>query len=168
MPEAIGRVLGIDPGRRWIGLALSDDERRLALPLSTIDRRALDGNDADTIAARIREVLEGDQPALIVAGVPHRPDGAEDEQAAAFRALGERVAAALGLPVAVQDERHSNLTPLTPQSLGGRKPGAVSPARRKRERQQRHAQAAAAILQRWLDAQNAPTLTPQAPLNDSL
>ena len=157
-PQAApGRVLAIDPGERWIGLALSDDERRLGLPLTTIDRRALPKGGATAIADQIRAALAPDRPNLVVVGVPHRPDGREDDQAAAFRALGERIAAALGLPLAIQSERHSNpgRGPLTRPSPA-RRPGAVSPARRRRERQNRHALAAATILQRWLDAQHAP------------
>lgn len=167
MPSSLGRVLAIDPGERWIGLALSDDDRRLGLPLATIDRRSLPSNDAAGIAGRIREIIAPDGPALIVIGVPHRPDGREDAQATAFRALGERIAAALDLPVAPQDERHSNAAQLLPPPLaGGRKPGAVSPARRKRERERRHANAAATILQRWLDEQRAPAPIGEPEAND--
>lgn len=152
-----GRVLAIDPGERWIGVALSDDARRLALPSTTIDRRALRPNTPAAIAACIRAAIAPDAPALLVVGVPYRPDGAEDAQAAAFRELGAGVAGALGLPLAVQGERHSNdaapTAAVKPRS--GRRPGAISPARRARQREKQHAAAAATILQRWLDAQRA-------------
>ena len=153
-----GRVLAIDPGERWIGVALSDDARRLALPSTTVDRRALRPDTPAAIAARIRAAIAPDAPALLVVGVPYRPDGAEDAQAAAFRELGAGVAGALGLPLAVQGERHSNdaaPTPTTVKPRSGRRPGAVSPARRARQREKQHAAAAATILQRWLDAQHA-------------
>ena len=150
-----GRVLAIDPGQRWIGVALSDDARRLALPSTTIDRRALRPDTPAAIAAAIHAAIAPDAPALLVVGVPYRPDGAEDAQAAAFRELGAGVAGALGLPLAVQGERHSNdAAPAAPEKpRGGRRPGAVSPARRARRREKQHAAAAATILQRWLDAQ---------------
>ena len=153
-----GRVLGIDPGERWIGVALSDDARRLALPSTTIDRRALRPDTPAAIAACIRAAIAPDAPALLVVGVPYRPDGAEDAQAAAFRELGAGVAGALGLPLAVQGERHSNdaaPAPKPEKPRGGRRPGAISPARRARRREKQHAAAAATILQRWLDAQRA-------------
>ena len=104
-----------------------------------------------------------DAPVLLVVGVPYDPSGAEDAQASAFRKLGAGVAGALGLPLAVQGERHSNdsglALPVAPadRRRGGRKPGAVSPERRTRQRRTRHAAAAATILQRWLDAQRAPS-----------
>ena len=170
-PVPPGRVIAIDPGDRWIGVALSDDHHRLALPNTTIDRRALPQNTAAAIAQRLREALGQDHAALLVVGVPYRRDGSEDAQAAGFHRLGQEVAAALGLPLAVQEERHSNTSALplpttTPAGArsgrGGRKPGALTPARRNRQRQQRHAGAAATILQRWLDAQLAspPTRPP--------
>ena len=149
-------MLAIDPGERWIGVALSDDARRLALPSTTIDRRALRPDTPAAIAAAIHAAIAPDAPALLVVGVPYRPDGAEDAQAAAFRELGAGVAAALGLPLAVQGERHSNdaaPAPMAERPRGGRRPGAVSPARRARQREKQHAAAAATILQRWLDAQ---------------
>ena len=171
-PVPPGRVLAIDPGERWIGLALSDDDQRLALPNTTIDRRTLPAATAALAAAladAITRAISPDQPVLLVVGLPLRPDGTEDAQAASFRDLGARLAAALGIPLALQEERHSNrsLLPLAappPVRHGrdGRRPGALSPTRRKREREQRHAAAAATILQRWLDARHAPQPLPPA------
>ena len=169
MPEPAtppGRVIALDPGERWIGVAVSDDARRLALPSTTIDRHALASDTPAAIAAHIRDAIAPDAPGapvLLVVGVPYDPAGAEDTQAAAFRALGAGVACALGLPLAVQGERYSNdAAPPIPAApaerrRGGRRPGAVSPERRARERRSRHAAAAATILQRWLDAQQART-----------
>ena len=103
-----GCVLALDPGARWIGVALSDDARRLALPSTTIDRRALPSDTPSGIAAHIRDVIAPDAPVLLVVGVPYDRSGAEDAQASAFRELGAGVAGALGLPLAVQGERYSN------------------------------------------------------------
>ena len=117
-------------------------------------------------------MIAPDAPVLLVVGVPYDPSGAEDAQASAFRKLGAGVAGALGLPLAVQGERHSNDAgpplPVAPAARrrGGRKPGAVSPQRRTRERRTRHASAAATILQRWLDAQHAPS-PPQIRADDA-
>ena len=72
-----GRVLGLDPGERWIGVAVSDDDRRLALPLLTIDRR-VEGDDG---AGLIAERLDAESATLVVVGVPLNPEGEEDAQA---------------------------------------------------------------------------------------
>jgi len=167
-PGLPGRVLAIDPGERWIGLALSDDERRLGLPLTTIDRKSLPHGgpkrrEAVAIADAIRDAIAPDQPNIVVVGVPLRPDGTADDQAASFQHLGERIAAALDLPVALQNERRSNPAEAPVTADRTRKGGALNPAKKRRDREKRHALAAATILQRWLDAQVAPGLTDPLP-----
>ena len=102
--RAAGRVLGLDPGRRWIGVAVSDDDRRLALPLCTIDRL----QESDDGAALIADRLGPEGATLVVVGVPLRPDGADDEQALAFRAVGSALAQRLDLPTKFVSERFSN------------------------------------------------------------
>ena len=146
----IGRALGLDPGRRWLGVAISDDEGRLALPLATVDLRA----EKDEGVARLQALLGPGGVTRVVVGVPVDAEGREDAQAADFRALGERLAAALGLPLTVEDERFSNPLAASPApEQRGR--GPLSPARRRARRRGEHASAAAAILQRWLDRQRA-------------
>ncbi len=153
---ARGRVVGLDPGERWVGVAVCDSERRLALPLGTIDRRA----ERDDGVSRIRELLGAEGVALLVVGVPLDGEGHEDEQAAAFRAYGEGIAAALGVAAVVQNERYSNplqqAGPLAqagkpPVRKSGRPTHAALAGRRRRE----HTIAAATILQLWLDRQSS-------------
>ena len=162
--RAAGRVLGLDPGQRWIGVAVSDDDRRLALPLCTIDRR----READDGAALIADRLGPEGATLAVVGVPLRPDGADDEQSLAFRALGSALAQRLGLPTEFVSERFSNpmgaLTPPAPTKARGRRRPAhrtgQGAAQHKKHRLEQHALAAANILQRWLDARAPASVSP--------
>jgi len=159
--RASSRALGLDPGARWIGVAITDDDRRLALPLLTIDRRAV----PDDGAAQIRQRLGPEGAAVVVVGVPLRPDGAQDDQARVFQALGEKIAAALELPCEFISERFSNplgsplSLPKSDQKRGGRRgsrrKGKTSIAKHKQRRTEEHALAAANILQRWLDARGS-------------
>jgi putative Holliday junction resolvase len=159
--RASNRALGLDPGARWIGVAITDDDRRLALPLLTIDRRAI----LDDGAAQIRERLGPEGAAVVVVGVPLRPDGAEDDQARTFQALGAKIAAALELPCEFISERFSNplgspaSLPKSDQKRGGRRgsqrKGKTSVAKHKQRRTEEHALAAANILQRWLDTRGS-------------
>lgn len=150
-----GCVIGIDPGERWIGVARAAAGSSAALPVGTIDLRS----SADGGRSELRGLIGDDPVAVLVAGVPVRPDGAMDEQAARFRALGERLADALGAEFAGQEERGTSqggeLPP--PRAAGGkaRRAGARSTKRMKRERERSHAAAAARILQRWLDERPA-------------
>ena len=142
-----GRVLGLDPGERWIGVAVSDDDRRLALPLLTIDRRAEEDDGARVIAQR----LDAESATLVVVGVPLNKEGEEDAQARSFRRLGERLAAALGLPVVVVSERFTNPLPPAAPPPQRRRRGRTTVAQHQKRRVKEHALAAASILQRWLD-----------------
>ena len=157
-PQATrGRVVGLDPGQRWIGVAISDDDRRLALPLCTIDRR----QESDDGAALIRDRLGPEGAALAVVGVPLQPDGSDDGQSLAFRALGSTLAQSLNLPAKFVSERFSNpigaLALPAPAKARGRRRSARktgrSAAQHRRRRSEEHAVAAANILQLWLDAQ---------------
>ena len=144
----MGRVIALDPGERWVGVAVCDSDRRLALPSTTLDLR----EEPDEGVARLQALMEGDRFDCVVVGVPVNAAGEEDVQAAAFRAYGERVAKGLALPIVAQNERHSNpFAGFAPE--GKRRRGARSMAEHQRRRRTEHALAAAEILQRWLDAQ---------------
>jgi putative Holliday junction resolvase len=87
------RVIGIDPGRRRIGLALSDVGRRLATPYGTLVRAKLAANAAEITAIAGREGVGG-----LVVGYPLDDDGRMGPAAQAAR---DRMAAALMLQSAL-------------------------------------------------------------------
>ena len=146
-------ILGIDPGERWLGVARAAGDNRLAFPLGSIDL----SEAQDDPAAAVRALLDGEQVATLVVGVPTRADGAEDAQAARFRLFGEQLAAQLGADCRAQSERHTSLddAAIAPQPARGKQRRRARPtlAERQRRRRESHARAAARILQRWLDDQ---------------
>ncbi len=96
-------MLAIDPGDRRLGLAVADPSQTFALPLPPLTRDPA-GTELDALRR-----LAGEQEIVgLVVGLPLLPSGAEGAQAAKARRFGGRVAAALGLPVAYVDERHSS------------------------------------------------------------
>lgn len=103
------RALGIDYGRRRIGLALSDATGLLARPWKAIPRtgnvRQVAGALADEVAA-LRQ--EDDGLAAIVLGYPRRLSGEPNEQTAVVEALAEQLRALIDLPLVLQDERLSS------------------------------------------------------------
>ena len=81
------RLLGIDPGLRRVGVALSDEDARIAMPLTTLARLG-DAPLLDALAALAAEHAVG----AVVIGLPLRLDGSECESsrtAQAERALRE-------------------------------------------------------------------------------
>ena len=99
---AKGSLLALDVSRRRIGMAGSDPERRLATPVATIERRGAQA-DLDRLAAAVRER----QAIGLVIGLPINMDGSEGPRARTMRAEAARLAAGLGLPALLQDERLS-------------------------------------------------------------
>jgi len=132
------RFLGVDVGRARIGLALADDVLRTARPFRTVARRA----DAATFA-EIGSAAREFEVQRVVVGLPLNMDGSEGEAARHARAFAARLGAALGVPVELFDERLSTFEAETRL----RDQGFSAKDRRSRV----DAEAAAVILQGWLD-----------------
>jgi putative holliday junction resolvase len=135
------RVLGIDPGARRIGLALSDPEGQFALPLEAVQARGVE----QTVQALAAEAARLSAERLVV-GLPLRMDGGEGESARLARKLAERLHAATGLPVVLWDERLT--TRAAERAL------AEAGARGARRKQAVDSVAAALLLQSYLDAEH--------------
>ena len=93
------RILGVDPGSRRIGLALSDEDGRIALPLDTLVRAGDDA--AQAVADRARD--EGARE--IVIGLPLEMDGTDGPAAKRARRFATAVERASGVRVVLWDER---------------------------------------------------------------
>jgi len=96
------RLLGVDFGAKRIGLALSDVERRIATPLTTI-ARAKFSKDAEALVAEINRF---DVFALIV-GLPLNLDGSQGPRVQATRAFLRNLAPICDRPAVFWDERLS-------------------------------------------------------------
>lgn len=97
------RLLGLDPGSKLVGLALSDASLLLASPFGSIKRAKLAANAAELRAIVAREGVGG-----LVAGLPLSMDGSFGPAAQAAKDWAMAIAAAVGLPVALWDERLSS------------------------------------------------------------
>ena len=94
-----GVLLGLDPGTKTIGTAISDAGWRFAGAGKTIRRAKFSANKA-TLATLIAErAVKG-----IVIGLPLNMDGSEGPRAQAARAMARNLAD-LGLPILLWDER---------------------------------------------------------------
>ena len=131
------RILGLDPGQRRIGVALSDPTGTIASPHSVIDRRSAEFTDA------VRSLCEEHGVERIVVGLPTGLSGVEGPSATAARGVGAAVADATGLPVEYQDERFTTVTAEAALLEGG--------VKRSKRRDVRDKVAASVILQTYLD-----------------
>ena len=97
------RLIGIDPGSRVIGLALTDVLLMLASPYGALKRGKLAANAAEIGAIARREGAPG-----LVVGLPLGLDGSFGPAAQAAKDWGMAISQATGLPAALWDERLSS------------------------------------------------------------
>ncbi len=133
-------VLGLDPGERRIGVAVSDPRGVAAQPLRVIERASFAED-----AARLRELVEARKAERVVVGLPLGMDGEAGPAARSARRYANRLRRELQVEVVLWDERLS--TAEAERSL------LSAGESRARRREVRDAVAAALILQSYLDAQ---------------
>lgn len=105
------RLVGVDVGRRRIGLALSDETATLARPWQTVAARESLAATARDLAARFTACAADDAIgtiAGIVIGLPRRLSGEDTDMTAPARDLAARLHELTGLSVYLQDERLSS------------------------------------------------------------
>lgn len=132
------RVLGLDVGERRIGVAVSDSDARLAVPLTTIVRK-----DLATDTEEISHLIALEDISLLVVGLPISLDGTIGPQARRIQEFVDLLRPAVTIPVEFWDERYSTAQA---DALLRERPRS----RKAHERQD--ALAAAIILQDYLDS----------------
>jgi len=142
-PRTAGRVLGVDLGSRRIGLALSDDGRRVASALSVLPRGGSHSLDHAALAGVVSET----EAKLVVVGLPLSLSGRAGPAARAVKAEVSELRKVLRVPVECCDERYSTVVAWRALVADGRRSSAG--------RAHVDKVAAAAILQTWLDRQRS-------------
>jgi putative holliday junction resolvase len=132
------RVLGVDWGRKRLGLAISDPLGLTAQPAGVVDRKGGDG------VAEVARIAKERGARRIVVGLPFHMDGRPGDHHAEVLAFAGKLAEATNLPVETIDER---LT--TVQAERALEAAGLTRAKRKARVDQMAAQF---ILQGWLDA----------------
>ena len=97
------RLLGIDPGSRTIGVALTDVSLMLASPFGSIARGRFASN-----AAHIARIAGKQGVGGLVVGLPLSLNGSAGPAAQAARDWTHRLSEETGLPAALWDERLSS------------------------------------------------------------
>jgi putative Holliday junction resolvase len=124
-------------GERRVGIAVSDDDGRLASPLQVLERR-----EAARDFQRLADVVREQRAARLVVGLPRTLAGEIGPQARRVQRWTARLAPYLQVPIVYWDERYST-------AEAYRRVGAAG---RSRRRAPIDAVAAAVILQDYLDS----------------
>ena len=133
-----GRVLALDLGDARIGVAISDPDRRLAVPLGTIHV----GSPPGELKA-VARIVADDGVVLVVVGHPLHLSGERGASATHAEEFADALRAFLDTPVVLHDERLS-----TVEAERALREAGVTGSKRRRSIDR---SAATVILQSFLD-----------------
>ena len=134
-------AIGLDFGRKRIGVARSDPSGTLASPHTTLVRRLNRRPPFRTL----EEIADEMEATTVVMGLPLELDGSENEWCAEVRAAGDKIAARLGRPLVFVDERLTSV-----QAEDALRDAGLKRSDRA-DKGRVDAAAATLILQSWLD-----------------
>ena len=136
------RILGVDYGRRRIGLAVSDEAQFLARPLDPYIRTHSRKKDLEALARLAHEQEAG----CMVVGLPLSMDGTKREMALEVEEFVKDLQPIAGMDIVVSDERLTSVEAERVLLEGN--------VKRKDRKLLRDGLAATLILQGYLDSQS--------------
>ncbi|HEY9800658.1 MAG TPA: Holliday junction resolvase RuvX [Leptolyngbyaceae cyanobacterium] len=131
-------ALGLDVGRKRVGVAGCDRTGLIATGITTVERKSFERD-----VQQIQDIVNERQVEVLVVGLPYSMDGSIGFQARQVQKFATRLAKALHLPVEYVDERLTSFQAEQMLIAENR-----SPSRNKGLIDRK---AAALILQQWLD-----------------
>ena len=133
------RTLGLDPGTKRIGVAMSDELGMIAQPLEFVPAHPEEG-----VFVRLKELIQENQVSEIIVGMPRNMNGTMGPAAEKAQAFIEQIKKHVDTPVREWDER---LTTAQAQRV------LISAGTRRNKRKEKVDKMAAAILlQSYLDS----------------
>jgi len=108
-------VLALDPGTRYVGVAVSNPEKTIALPVTV-----LDATPKQALLAGIAALVKERAVDQLVVGRPLALRGTPIPMTATAESFADDLRAALKLPVELVDERLSTKSAHPADSQGGR------------------------------------------------
>ncbi|MDW3218849.1 MAG: Holliday junction resolvase RuvX [Acidimicrobiales bacterium] len=100
------RALGLDLGSKRIGVAVSDSDGTLAMPIEVVARSGDRGREHGEIADLVAEW----EAEIVIVGLPLNMDGSEGEMAKKYRREAKALGDTLDVPVVPYDERLTTVT----------------------------------------------------------
>ena len=97
------RLLGIDPGKNRVGLAISDEDKLVSTPLKTIVKK----NNSNFIK-EIKEIINENDVKGIIIGNPINMDGSKGSSSQSANDFAKHLSNNVSVPIAMWDERLSS------------------------------------------------------------
>lgn len=148
------RIMGLDLGKKRVGVALSDESQTLATPFEVIQHVSF-----AKLLARLTEIITEQQVGALVIGDPRSLSSEAGPQAEHIAREAQRIQEHLHLPLVMWDERLSTVR--AKQLLSER-----GVRRRGARKKPLDAIVAAMILQEYLDAHHTPSVNAELQSDD--
>jgi putative Holliday junction resolvase len=97
------RLLGIDPGKKRVGIAICDENKVVATPYTTIIK-----NNFLDFLAQINKIISDNNIKGIVIGNPINMDGSASQSSQSAKDLGINLSKNISIPITMWDERLSS------------------------------------------------------------
>lgn len=104
LQQTSGALLGVDPGTKTLGLAISDRTRLIATPLETIRREKFSLD-----AAHLLHVFDENEASGLIVGLPINMDGSHGPRTQSVRDFCTNLLKLRDLPIFLWDERLSTM-----------------------------------------------------------
>ena len=97
------RLLGIDPGKKNIGLAICDENKAVATPFKTLIK-----NNSESLFKEIDKIIQENEIKGIVIGNPVNMDGSLGRSAQSSMDFAKNLSKNITIPITLWDERLSS------------------------------------------------------------
>ena len=97
------RLLGIDPGKKRVGIAISDENKLVSTRLKTIEKKS----NIDLIN-EILEIIKENNIKGIVVGNPMNMDGSKGPSSQSAKDFAKNLSNTISIPIVMWDERLSS------------------------------------------------------------
>ena len=97
------RLLGIDPGSKNIGIAICDENKKVATPLKIIQK-----NKFETLLKEINQIIKENHIKGIVVGNPINMDGSQSRSSQSAMDFAKNLSKNITIPITLWDERFSS------------------------------------------------------------
>ena len=97
------RLLGIDPGNKNIGLAICDENKKIATPFKILRK-----NRFESLINEINEIIEENHIKGIIIGNPINMDGTSGKSSQSANDFAKNLSKNITIPIGMWDERLSS------------------------------------------------------------
>ena len=97
------RLLGVDPGKKRVGIAICDENKIIATPYTTIIK-----NNFSELLIQINKIIKENDVKGIIIGNPINLDGTNSQSSQSAKDLAINLSKNITIPIAMWDERLSS------------------------------------------------------------